>query len=142
MFYYNPFEMSIWQSLTHLIGKRRNTSPRTFELTERLQFILTELAEREGRPEREFLSELVVAGLDQYYSRRELLPKWESLSPREKEVAYLIHTGMTNNQMAERLSVSIETIKTHVANILRKFGVRRKSDLRHILGVLKFHHWI
>lgn len=134
--------MSILDLLLNLIGKRPDPSPRKYELTENLQVILPELAEREGRTELEFTSDLLAAGLDQYFARKRLLPKWESLSAREKDVARLIRHGFTNDRIAAKLSLSPETIKTHVSNILRKFGVKSKSELRHILGVLKFFHWI
>lgn len=72
----------------------------------------------------------------------EVMSKWESLSPRQKEVAILIEKGMTNEEIAKRLSISNETIKTHVANILRKFNVNEKSEVRHMLRVMKKNHWI
>jgi DNA-binding CsgD family transcriptional regulator len=44
--------------------------------------------------------------------------------------------------MAARLSLSPETIKTHVRNVLGKFGLKRKSDLRHILAGWDFSAWM
>lgn len=130
--------MSILDFLLNLIGKRPDNRPRTYELSEDLKVMLTRLAEREGRPEHEFTSDLVAAGLIQYLATDELKPKWKSLSAREKDVAKLISKGLTNRQMAAHLSLSTETINTHVQNIMRKFGVESKAELRHILGVVKF----
>ena len=130
--------MSILDFLLNLIGKRPDNSPRTYELSEDLKVMLTRLAEREGRPEHEFTSDLVAAGLIQYLATDELKPKWKSLSAREKDVAKLISKGVTNRQMAAHLSLSTETVNTHVQNIMRKFGVESKAELRHILGVVKF----
>ena len=130
--------MSILDFLLNLIGKRPDNSPRTYELSEDLKVMLTRLAEREGRPEHEFTSDLVAAGLIQYLATDELKPKWKSLSAREKDVAKLISKGLTNRQMAAHLSLSTETVNTHVQNIMRKFGVESKAELRHILGVVKF----
>ena len=53
-------------------------------------------------------------------TRRPTLPE---LSPREEEVLRLLATGETNRQIAKRLFVSEETIKSHVASILRKLEV-------------------
>ncbi len=130
--------MSILDFLLNLIGKRPDNSPRTYELSEDLKVMLTKLAEREGRPEHELTSDLVAAGLIQYLATDELRPKWKSLSAREKDVAKLISQGLTNRQMAAQLSLSTETINTHVQNIMRKFGVDSKAELRHILGVVRF----
>jgi DNA-binding CsgD family transcriptional regulator len=130
--------MSILDFLLNLIGKRPDNSPRTYELSEDLKVMLTRLAEREGRTEHEFTSDLVAAGLIQYLATDELKPKWNSLSKREKDVAKLISTGLTNRQIAAHLSLSTETINTHAQNIMRKFGVDSKAELRHILGVVRF----
>jgi ATP/maltotriose-dependent transcriptional regulator MalT len=45
------------------------------------------------------------------------------LSPRELEVAELVVEGCTNQQVAEKLVVSIRTVETHLSNIFRKLGV-------------------
>ena len=134
--------MSIWQRFLYLIGLRPKPGPRYYELSESLHITLSTLAEHEGRPEDELIPDLLAAGLDQYFTRQRILPKWASLSPREKDVAILIQKGYTNDKIAKRLSISVETVKTHVANILRKFDVTSKSDLRHILRVLQFYHQI
>ncbi len=51
------------------------------------------------------------------------------LTPREQEVAWLIADGLTNDQIADRLSISEPTVKTHVTRILRKFGVRQRAAI-------------
>ena len=45
------------------------------------------------------------------------------LTAREQEVFTLIRTGLTNPQIAERLEISLETVKHHVSEILSKLGV-------------------
>ncbi|HZP40652.1 MAG TPA: response regulator transcription factor [Candidatus Binatia bacterium] len=49
------------------------------------------------------------------------------LSPREEEVLKLLATGETNRQIAARLSVSEETVKSHVAAIFRKLEVSDRT---------------
>jgi len=51
----------------------------------------------------------------------------EQLSPREEEVLKLLATGETNRQIARRLFVSEETVKSHVAAILRKLEVTDRT---------------
>ncbi|MFD1535974.1 response regulator [Nonomuraea guangzhouensis] len=46
------------------------------------------------------------------------------LTPRELEVLRLLATGLSNAELAGRLSLSPTTIKTHVARILSKLGLR------------------
>jgi len=50
------------------------------------------------------------------------------LSPREEEVLRLLATGETNRQIAKRLFVSEETIKSHVAAIFRKLEVSDRTS--------------
>ena len=49
-------------------------------------------------------------------------------------VTALTCLGLTNPQIAVRLSLSPETVKTHVRNVLAKFEVNSKDELRHILA--------
>jgi len=46
------------------------------------------------------------------------------LTPRETQILRLIAEGLSNMEMAARLVVSTETIKTHVSRILNKLHVR------------------
>jgi len=50
------------------------------------------------------------------------------LTPRELEVIRLIAEGRTNLEIAEALVVSPETVKTHVAHILRKLELRSRHQ--------------
>jgi DNA-binding CsgD family transcriptional regulator len=47
----------------------------------------------------------------------------------------------SNYQIASRLSLAPSTVKTHVRNILRKFGLNRRSDLRLVLAEWDFSAW-
>ena len=134
--------MSIWQRFLYLIGLRPNPGPRTYVISESMQVTLSTLAQHEGRPEHELIPDILAAGLIQYRSIDELWPKWEALSPREKEAAALTCLGYTNRQIAARLSLSPETIKTHIRNVLFKFGVNSKTELRHILASWDFSGWM
>ena len=49
------------------------------------------------------------------------------LSPREREVLELIAGGATNDAVAQELTISAETVKTHVSSILRKLRVSSRA---------------
>jgi two-component system, NarL family, response regulator LiaR len=50
------------------------------------------------------------------------------LSARELEVLRLMADGLSNQEIAARLFVSLNTIKTHSANIFEKLDVRRRTQ--------------
>lgn len=52
----------------------------------------------------------------------------ESLSPRELEVLNLLVEGLSNQQIADRLTISLATAKTHVRNILNKLAVDDRTQ--------------
>lgn len=62
----------------------------------------------------------------------------QSLSPREREVLALMALGLTNSEIAERLVVSLATVKTHVRSILAKLDARDRVHvvlLAHQYGI-------
>jgi DNA-binding CsgD family transcriptional regulator len=54
---------------------------------------------------------------------------WESLTPAELQVARLTGAHLTNPQIAERLYVSLATVKTHLGHIFAKLEISTRSEL-------------
>jgi len=50
------------------------------------------------------------------------------LTPREKQVLGQISYGLSNEEIATAFGISVETVKEHVQNILRKLGVRDRTQ--------------
>ena len=48
------------------------------------------------------------------------------LSPREREIMHLMAEGMTAEQIGTQLGVSVETVRTHVRNVIRKLQARNR----------------
>lgn len=53
----------------------------------------------------------------------------EELTPREREVAFLAAEGLSNEQIAERLALGAETVKSHLKKIFKKLGVQNRTAL-------------
>lgn len=53
----------------------------------------------------------------------------ELISTREREVLQLLAEGKSNKEISETLTLSIKTVETHRAHIMRKLGLRNIADL-------------
>jgi len=65
----------------------------------------------------------------------------DSLSPREAEVLKLLVQGLTNPEIAERLSVSPRTVESHRAGVQRKLGVRTRAELARVAHEAGLVEW-
>lgn len=59
---------------------------------------------------------------------------WGALTPTEAKVAELVSEGLTNRQIGERMFVSPETVKTHLAHIFNKLDVHNRTELSAHVG--------
>lgn len=55
--------------------------------------------------------------------------KIDQLTPREREIAEVACTGVTNKQIAEKLTISEATVRHHLGVIFSKLGVSTRSEL-------------
>jgi DNA-binding NarL/FixJ family response regulator len=66
-------------------------------------------------------------------------PKLAQLSPREREILGALGRGLTNAEIVAELHLSLSTVKTHVAAVFTKLGLRDRVQAAiaaHQLGVL------
>ena len=95
------------------------------------------------------LLDAVRLALERDYRRREqekkivdLRARFQSLSPREREVMALITRGLMNKQAAAEIGVSEVTVKVHKRSLMKKMGVRSVADLARIAEVLESEHGV
>ena len=63
---------------------------------------------------------------------------YNALTQQERRIVYYLASGMKNEKIAEELHISIYTVRTHIANIYKKFEVNNKVDLlMHLQPILK-----
>lgn len=62
-------------------------------------------------------------------SRLEEAAKDARLTPKEQEVFLLLLKRYSNAEIARELFVSLPTVKTHVGNVMRKLGIKRRKEL-------------
>jgi len=96
--------------------------------------MLKELAREQGSSIEKLAADLFQNEVLKWYEKTsEYELNWESLSERQKEVAALACLNYTNVEIAEKMSISIETVKKHMTETLRKFGIRGRHQLRFVL---------
>ena len=80
-----------------------------------------------------FLNPSVARKVVEDYLRRvetgEERARYDGLTTREKEILTLIAQGLSNQQIAEKLFISIKTVQTHRAHILEKLGLHDRTEL-------------
>lgn len=132
--------MTLWYRLRHVLTPADN-GHLTFKMDVEHLRELRGLAKQEGVPVEQLAAELLVFALGHRQLAEANLTHWRTLSPREQQVAALICLNCTNRQIAARLVISPETVKTHVRNILHKFGLHSKVEMRQALADWDFSAW-
>mgnify|MGYP006307845315 FL=1 len=69
--------------------------------------------------------------LEKAYDQKKISEK-SSLSLREKEILSLTANGMSNGEIAEKLLISVHTVKTHLYNIFKKIEVKNQIGRAHV----------
>jgi DNA-binding NarL/FixJ family response regulator len=133
--------MSIWNRLLKLLGSKRDAGSHYYELDENLHTALVDIAQQERRPAQEIQADLLAAGLARRDTHAEFWQRWQSLSPREQDVAAFTCLGYTNRQMAFKLKLAPDTIKGYVRQVLVKFQLHSKAELRLLLKSWDFSQW-
>jgi len=91
-----------------------------------------------GAEPRELCEAIAAAGRGRRYQQEELerllaadpaREPGDALSDREREVLRLLALGHTNREIARSLFLSVRTVESHRARLLRKLGARSRSDL-------------
>jgi DNA-binding CsgD family transcriptional regulator len=102
---------------------------------------LRELAQSEMRPEDQIAADLLVDAIARHQAAEANLLRWRALTPREQEVSALTCLNLTNVEIADHLMISPETVKTHIRNVLSKFKLHSKHELRENLIDWDFSTW-
>jgi DNA-binding NarL/FixJ family response regulator len=69
---------------------------------------------------------------------------YDALTAREQEILVLIAEGLTNNRIAERLFISLKTVKNHRSSIMKKLDIHSTHELIRYaakLGLIDLDLW-
>jgi DNA-binding CsgD family transcriptional regulator len=116
--------------------------PETFaEVDMDLLPLINNLAAKEGLTHAEVVNQLLSFALGEQHMADENLSLWETLTDREKETAALTCLGYTNHEIAHKMVISANTVKTHLRSVLQKFNVNSKAELQLLLASWDFRAW-
>jgi PAS domain S-box-containing protein len=62
------------------------------------------------------------------FPARELIPPFDELTPREREVLLLLAKGQGTREIAQNLVISPNTVRNHIQNIFQKLHVHRRAE--------------
>ena len=68
-----------------------------------------------------------------------LLERFETLTPRERQVCDLVSSGLLNKQVASQLGVSEKTVKIHRGRVMSKLGVHSVAELVRFVDRVRMH---
>jgi non-specific serine/threonine protein kinase len=75
------------------------------------------------------LDDAIALGLDDEPDDPSRAGPSAALTRREREIAVLVATGLTNREIAGRLYLSVRTVEVHVDHTLTKLGFRTRTQL-------------
>ena len=132
--------MNVIQTLFRQLFQRREeqdrSSPKDHAQDSYFENRIFEIADEHGISPDAVLTMASIAAEE--YNHK--VAKWRTLTPREQEVAALICIDYTNKEIANHLSISLSTVKTHIRSILTKFDLHSKNQLRQYFDGWDFSH--
>ncbi|MFC1996996.1 LuxR C-terminal-related transcriptional regulator [Chloroflexota bacterium] len=114
---------------------------RRYQVDLRMAEIIENLALEQARDPEQIAVDMLAEGIAKRMRTEESFEYWARLSPREQEVTALVCLGFMNKEIGEKLVITEPTVKTHVSNVLHKFGVQRRGEIQYLLSDWDFSEW-
>lgn len=130
----------MFKRIKRLAQQLQGKAGHAYSMDEHFATTLTEIAHDQKLDRKELYDSVLRAGIDEILRRDKYRAAWETLSPREQEVAALICMGYSSGKIAEILVVSYETVRTHSKHVYAKFKLGRK-ELKKALREWNFAEW-
>jgi DNA-binding CsgD family transcriptional regulator len=133
MFYYTKY-MRLIKQFWHWINPSDHIQLLVLELDSANVDRLAQIAANSDVSRQQVAQDLLkTALLDQQLAAMHL-QHWRALTPRQQQVAALTCLNFTNRQIAGRLGISPQTVKSHMRNLLHRFDLHSKAELRQALA--------
>ncbi len=127
-----------WQKVIKLSIKRWLL----IQLDEPTQNYLETISRQQNQPPALLAAEMLKNCLLARQLAEGCLQQWQTLTPRQQQIAALICLNYTNRQIAARLGITPETVKTHIRHLLLQLGLHSKAELRQNMQEWDFSDWV
>lgn len=68
------------------------------------------------------------------------ISKYTKLTKREKEIMVILSSGMRQQEVADQLYISVQTLRTHWKNIKKKLNIKSMADVIKYVNAFDMHH--
>jgi len=134
--------MLLTKQIWRWINPSEHTRLLVLELDQESALYLDQIAANIDTTRQQAAQELLKNALVDRQIAEAHLEHWRTLTPRQQQVAALACLNFTNRQIAARLGISPQTVKAHIRNLLHRFDLHSKSELRQALEDWDFSEWI
>jgi len=134
--------MSLLKNFWHWINPNNHRQLLVLELDPANAQYLAQIAAGSKASRQQIAQDLLKTALLDRQVAETNLARWRALTPRQQQVAALACLNFTNRQIAARLSISPQTVKSHMRNLLHRFNLHSKAELRQALENWDFSEWV
>ena len=103
--------------------------------------LIEDIAHEEGLTIAETVNRLLSFAIGEHHATTDNLLRWETLTPRQQDTAAFACLGYSNMEIAQKMSVSVNTIKSHLRQVLQTFAAGSKGELQLLLASWNFSDW-
>lgn len=134
--------MSLLKNFWHWINPTDRTQLLLVELAPADAQYLAQIAASSDSSCQQVAQDLLKTALIDRQVAETNLARWRVLTPRQQQIAALACLNFTNRQIAGRLGISPQTVKAHMRNLLHRFSLHSKAELRQTLEDWDFSEWV
>ncbi|MCA9918702.1 MAG: helix-turn-helix transcriptional regulator [Anaerolineales bacterium] len=103
--------------------------------------LIEDIANEEGLSISETVNRLLSFAIGEHHATNDNLLRWDSLTPRQQDTAAYACLGYSNMEIAQKMSISVNTVKSHLRQVLQTFVAGTKGELQLLLVSWDFSDW-
>ena len=128
--------------LDNILKQNGYIRPETLaEVDSNLISLIEDIAKEEGLSISETVNRLLSFAIGEHHATNDNLFRWDSLTPRQQDPAAFACHGYSNMEIAQKMSISVNTVKTHLRQVLQTFAAGTKGELQMLLASWDFSDW-